>query len=105
MNIPCENCLTFAICKQQLIEYLYGKDGYNKPILTVYLAYRLTLQKKCSLIERYIEWYRSNHISDIYKSKPARVHTMIGELIDLIFGPSKYFAKLEKEYYDSMGLP
>lgn len=51
-NIPCKNCITFPICKAQVISYIntHSNVSYTMPY---YYAYQNVLSFKCTLIRRW----------------------------------------------------
>ena len=50
MKHPCQNCITFAICKLQMQPYL-KKDNRRETTL----GYLQTVGKKCTLISAYVK--------------------------------------------------
>lgn len=51
---PCKNCLTYAICKNIIKEYISTTHAKFSTI-TVYRVYEYVLKGRCSLIEDYFE--------------------------------------------------
>ena len=56
-NSPCKNCLTYAICRNQLLHFNKKDLDYVTTAYTIYNAYIINIYPKCSLIE---EWLSRN---------------------------------------------
>lgn len=82
MEIPCKNCIVFAICKAKLSEqYKIKKGGY--------VGWTI-LRSSCSLFYDFI--YESSH-SSILRNKIAVVEDSLYEVYGKVFGPSISFIR------------
>ena len=56
-KMPCINCITFAVCKAQVDEYLQiiEQTSNHDVVNGLYLAYRELLLNKCELICEWID--------------------------------------------------
>ena len=53
MDCPCINCITFPICRNQVIETFAIKRKEQKNNHPQYLSSYFKLREKCSLIQKY----------------------------------------------------
>ena len=50
---PCNNCLLYPICRNQLLSY-FQKDRHVKTAFTLYKAYIIKVEPKCNLISNWL---------------------------------------------------
>ena len=63
-QIPCcIDCITFAICKEDLLEYMkWDVERVDMTDATVHRAYNFTIRKKCSIIDYYFTFLKNNEV-------------------------------------------
>jgi len=55
---PCEDCLIYPICRNQLLSYLKKECSIKYHLttaFTIYKAYKIKIEPKCDLIESWLE--------------------------------------------------
>jgi hypothetical protein len=57
MKNPCKDCITYAMCRNQINEHLECKDWDNNAGLVI-VSYMQTIEKKCKKLTKYIIYRR-----------------------------------------------
>ena len=76
MSTPCENCITYAACKSQVLSHMSGSDDNHTAHIA--MVYSLVLMPKCHLIKEYLDTKPSGYST-------ASIDTMIGCELHKIF--------------------
>lgn len=103
-NHPCKNCLTYAICKDQLTRAFHHHctltkqfpSGINPTDHVLYEAFQESLQQKCILICAYIGSTKGLNVSNIEQRTIDALRKVF--LIDLVeISHGRYIAMEERD--------
>ena len=103
-NHPCKNCLTYVICKDQLIRAFEHHctltkqfpNGINPTDHVLYEAFQESLQQKCILICAYIGGTKGLNVSNIeQRTIDALREVFLIDLVEMSHG--RYIAIEERD--------